>query len=344
MNTEKWLLYGANGYTGKLIAKEAIARGHTPTLAGRSEMKLIPMAKEMGLDYIIFDLNDNNIDKIVSDYDLVFHSAGPYIHTSAPMVKACLKAGTNYLDITGEIPVLEQHFKLDIQARQKEMAIIPGAGFDVIPTDCVAKQLSEKISDATQLEIAIALCTEVGCVSPGTLKTVFEYIAPNMLVRREGKLTKIPLGSGSKEVQFSDINRKVAPTIWADLVTAYVSTGIPNITVYAPHSKSIVNMMKETKFKKDKVDEWINENVHGPSEETQQTERSHIWAKVANDNGDEAQLWLETMEAYRFTAIAAIRSVEKVFELAPKGALTPSLAFGSNFVLEIPETRLLVSL
>ncbi len=344
MNNKKWLLYGANGYTGKLIAKEAVARGHKPTLAGRSKKKIAPLADELGLDYKIFDLANKNIDEIVSDFELVFHSAGPYIHTSAPMVNACLKTGTNYLDITGEIPVLEQHFKLDTQARQKEIAIIPGAGFDVIPTDCVAKQLSELIPNPTQLEIAIALCTEVGCVSPGTLKTVFEYIAPNMLVRREGKLTKIPLGSGEKEVKFSDKKRQVAPTIWADLVTAYISTGIPNITVYAPHSKGIANMMKETKFKKDKVDEWINENVHGPSEETQQTERSHIWGRVANEDGEKAQLWLDTMEAYRFTAVAGVRCVEKVFELEPVGALTPSLAFGSKFVLEIPETKLFYNL
>ena len=161
-----------------------------------------------------------------------------------------------------------------------------------------------------------------------------------MLVRREGKLTKIPLGSGSREIQFSDKTRKVVPTIWADLVTAYITTSIPNITVYAPYSKSIVSMMKATKLKKDKVDEWIEQKVHGPSEKMRHTERSYVWAKVKNDKGDEAQVWLETMEAYRFTAIAGVRSVEKVFEISPKGSLTPALAFGKDFILEIPETKL----
>ncbi|MBY8987579.1 MAG: hypothetical protein KGD61_03915, partial [Candidatus Lokiarchaeota archaeon] len=127
--------------------------------------------------------------------------------------------------------------------------------------------------------------------------------------------------------------------VWADLVTAYVSTGIPNITVYAPYSKSIVKMMKETKLKKDKVHEWIKENVSGPDEQMRNTAHSYITAKVINNKGEEAQAWLETMEAYRFTAVAGVRAVEKIFEFSPKGVLTPSLAFGEDFILDIPETK-----
>ncbi|MBY8987691.1 MAG: saccharopine dehydrogenase NADP-binding domain-containing protein, partial [Candidatus Lokiarchaeota archaeon] len=253
MSKENWLLYGAYGYTGQLIAKEAVSRGHKPILAGRSAEKLIPLANNLNLDYRVFDLTDNNLQQILAEFNLVYHAAGPYIHTSAPMVQACLKAGTNYLDLTGEIPVLEHNFKLDEQARQRQIAIISGAGFDVIPTDCLAKSVSELISNPTHLEIAIALCTETECVSPGTMKTVMEHISPDALIRKDGTLIKLPMGSGAKEIQFSDKTRTLVPTVWADLVTAYVSTGIPNITVYAPYSKSIVKMMKETKLKKDKV-------------------------------------------------------------------------------------------
>ena len=339
MSKENWLLYGAYGYTGQLIAKEAVSRGHKPILAGRSAEKLIPLANNLNLDYRVFDLTDNNLQQILAEFNLVYHAAGPYIHTSAPMVQACLKAGTNYLDLTGEIPVLEHNFKLDEQARQRQIAIISGAGFDVIPTDCLAKSVSELISNPTHLEIAIALCTETECVSPGTMKTVMEHISPDALIRKDGTLIKLPMGSGAKEIRFSDKTRKLVPSVWADLVTAYVSTGIPNITVYAPYSKSIVKMMKETKLKKDKVHEWIKENVSGPDEQMRNTAHSYITAKVINNKGEEAQAWLETMEAYRFTAVAGVRAVEKIFEFSPKGVLTPSLAFGEDFILDIPETK-----
>ena len=82
----------------------------------------------------------------------------------------------------------------------------------------------------------------------------------------------------------------------------------------------------------------MEENIHGPDEKTRLRSKSQIWVHVINDKGDNAQAWLETMEGYRFTSIGGIRSVEKVFELKPKGVLTPSLAFGADFILEFPET------
>ncbi len=333
----KWILYGAYGYTGRLIAEEALLRGHRPVLGGRSREKLIPLAKELNLDYRIFNLeNKENLYKTISEFDLVFHAAGPYIHTSKPMVQACLKAGINYLDITGEVPVFEQNFRYDEEAREKGIAIISGVGFDVVPTDCMAKYVSEQISNPSQLELAIA---GEGGISPGTLKTIFEHISTGILIRENGQLKNISLGKGTREVTFSDRVREVTPTVWGDLASAYLTTGIPNISVYMPYSKTLGDLMKATRLKKDRVNEWIEKNIQGPDEFTRNTARSYIWAQVTNNNGQEAQAWLETMEGYKFTALASVRSVEKVFELSPKGALTPALAFGKDFVLELPETK-----
>lgn len=147
------------------------------------------------------------------------------------------------------------------------------------------------------------------------------------------------LRNEARKVTFSDKVRTVTPTVWGDLATAYITTGIPNIIVYMPYSKTIVDLMKSTRLKTDKVNEWIENNIHGPNEFTRNTARSYVWARVNNNNGQEAQAWLETMEGYKFTAVAGVRSVEKVFELSPQGALTPSLAFGKDFILEIPETN-----
>ncbi len=339
---KKWILYGANGYTGKLITQEAISRGHRPVLAGRSAEKVIPLANELDLDYRIFDLN-NKIDlyNTIAEFDLVFHAAGPYIHTSEPMVQACLKAGTNYLDITGEVPVFEQNFEYDEKAREKGITIISGVGFDVVPTDCLAKHVSEQIINPTHLELAIA---GEGGVSPGTLKTIFEHISRGLLIRENGKLSKLTLGNGVRKVRFSDKVRKVTPTVWGDLATAYITTGIPNIIVYMPYSKTMVDLMKVSRLKKEKIHEWIENNIQGPNEFMRNTARSYIWARTTNNDGQEAQAWLETMEGYKFTAVASVRSVEKVFELSPKGALTPALAFGKDFILEIPDTKRIDSL
>jgi short subunit dehydrogenase-like uncharacterized protein len=342
---KSWLLYGAYGYTGTLIAREAKDRKHDVVLAGRSSEKLIPIAEELSLDYVIFDLkNEELVFNTIKDYDLIFNAAGPFKYTSPPIVKSCLKSSTNYLDITGEIPVFEQNFKYDSQARENHISIISGVGFDVVPTDCLAEYVSKKLQNPTSLDIGIASISEL---SPGTLKTMLEYNNTNPLVRRNGEL--IPLEKRDiRTIQFSDQERPVGPATWGDLSTAYRTTGIPNISTYLFMPKMKVSPLKSTGVSfnemisneeaKNKVFNWIGKNVHGPNEARRQTNRCYIWASVHNDAGRIEQAWLETMESYRFTAVAGVRCVERVFDLHPKGALTPALAFGADFVLEIPET------
>jgi short subunit dehydrogenase-like uncharacterized protein len=345
MVNKTWLLYGANGYTGRLIAQQAQNRGHNPVLAGRSAEKLIPLAQKLDLDYRVFDLkNEEKTFKIIKEFDLVLLAAGPFKYTSAPMIKACLKSKTNYLDITGEIPVMEQNFKYDAQAKKNDFVIISGVGFDVVPTDCLAKYVSNKIASPTSLEIGISSMSNL---SPGTLKTMLEYNEMGRLVRRNGIL--VPLENEyERKIRFIDKELTVRPVTWGDLSTAYRSTGIPNITIYFPIPKKSSNILKlagvsakeisSNENAKKKVENWIEEHVHGPDESARQTNRCHIWVSVSDDDGRSEQAWLETMESYRFTAVAAVRNVEKVFEQQPKGALTPALAFGADFVLEIPET------
>ena len=345
MTNKSWLLYGAYGYTGSLIAQQAKDRGHNPVLAGRSAEKLVPLAEKLDLDYRIFDLKDeDNIYSIIKEFNLVFHAAGPYKYTSRPMLKACLKGKINYLDITGEIPVLEQNFKYDTQARENDFVIISGTGFDVVPTDCLAKYVTDKVSNPTSLEIGI---NSISNLSPGTLKTMLEYSDRGQLVRRNGKL--FPLDKEhERKLQFKDKKLSVRPVTWGDLSTAYRTTGIPNITVYFPIPTKFPNVFKlsgvspkelgSNEKARKKVQKWIEEHVQGPDEFTRQNNKSYIWASVSNYDGMSEQAWLETMESYRFTAISAVLSIEKVFELQPKGALTPALAFGADFILEFPDT------
>src|SRR5215213_4435335 len=136
----RWLLYGAYGYTGALVAAEAVRRGHRPILAGRSARRLAPLADRLGLDWLAVDLADSaRLRAALRDVALVFHAAGPFVHTSAPMVQACLTSATHYVDISGEVPVLERTLALDAAARQRGIAVVGGAGLDVVPTDCLAR-------------------------------------------------------------------------------------------------------------------------------------------------------------------------------------------------------------
>ncbi|MHA2179878.1 MAG: saccharopine dehydrogenase family protein [Promethearchaeota archaeon] len=340
-----WMLYGAYGYTGKLIAQEAKNRSHSPILAGRSKEKLLSVAEKLNMDYKILDLkNEDKLAESLKNIDLVFHAAGPYKYTSEPMVKACLKTGTNYVDITGEVQVFEQNFKYDKEAREKKIAIISGVGFDVVPTDCLAKYVSEKIANPILLDLGI---TAMSNPSPGTLKTMLEYFHTGQLVRRDGELTGLKKDI-IRKIQFSDKERVVRPVTWGDLATAYRTTHIPNITTYMPLPKKFPSLLQslgvsakdfsENEESKKKVKDWVEKNIYGPDQVKRETYRCYLWAQVTNEKGENAQAWIETMESYQFTAVAGVRCVEKILNLKPIGVLTPALAFGADFVLEIPKT------
>ena len=170
-----WMIYGANGYTGELIAREAAGRDLKPVLAGRTAAKVEPLAASLGLQARVFDLGDAAAtSKSVEGMVLVLHCAGPFSATAAPMMAACLATHAHYLDITGEISVFEHARTLDAAARAAGIVICSGVGFDVIPTDCVAAALKAVLPDATHL--ALGFDSRSG-FSPGTAKTSVEGLA-----------------------------------------------------------------------------------------------------------------------------------------------------------------------
>jgi short subunit dehydrogenase-like uncharacterized protein len=344
------MLYGATGYTGALLAEEAVRAGHRPLLAGRSADRLRPLAERLGLEYAAVGLDDaDGLARALDGVDLVYHAAGPFVHTSDPMIRACLAAGAHYLDITGEIPVFENTFRYHEAAKDKGIALISGAGFDVIPTDCLAKYVADQLPDADTLEIAFDAITSA---SGGTTKTQLEMVAHGGLVRRDGKLLYAPLGRGTRRIRFSHGEKLALRVPLADLATTYRATGIPNITtsiVLPPALIRLANLSAplfpfvQALFARERMRRGlgalIERTIKGPDATFRQTARSYIWARAANAQGGEVQAWLETIEAYQFTVISGIRCVERVLAGDFSGALTPAQAFGADFVLEIEGTR-----
>lgn len=346
MNDSRWLLYGATGFTGQLTAREAVDRGHRPVLGGRSAGKLDALANELGLDFIACDLeHPRRLAAVVAEFDLVCHLAGPYKFTYKPMLKVCLQTETNYLDITGELPVLQAMRSFDRRARERDVAIIPAAGFVAVPTDCSARYAASLISDPTQLETAVA--TEA-VPSPGTLITMLERLPEGMVVRKDGRLAPVRLGQGSRRIVFNDHERPVLPTPQADLVTAHRSTGIPDIVTYlavpsgstpllkflAPWAQKLTSVPRIQQL----LQNFVQRYVRGPDAEARRTTRAHTWVRIINAAGDEVEVWMETKEAYQFTAHTVVRAAERVLADELKGLLTPAQAFGPDFPLEIPGT------
>ena len=224
------LIYGASGYTGRLAARMAMERDMQPVLAGRNEGKVARVADELQLPYRIFSL-ENKRETMISleGVGAVLHCAGPFSATARPMVDACLAGRTHYLDITGEIPVFEDVLARDAEARQGRVLLVPGAGFDVVPTDCLAAMLARRMPDATHLELAIH---GLGSTSPGTTKTMIEGLPEGGRERIDGEIRPMPIARLSRRIPFLGGELTGYSIPWGDVSTAYYSTGIPNIVTY----------------------------------------------------------------------------------------------------------------
>src|SRR5262245_18321514 len=214
-----WLLYGANGYTGELIAREAVRRGMRPVLAGRSRAKIEKLAAELNCPSAVFPLEDHTaLASTLEGVQAVLHCAGPFAHTARSMMQACIASHVHYFDITGEIDVFELAHSVDEKARRAGIVLCPGTGFDVVPTDCLALKLKEALPDATHL--ALGFDANSG-LSKGTAKTTIESAALGGRVRRDGRIVDVPLGTTTRRIDFGGGERLAVSIPWGDVSTAF---------------------------------------------------------------------------------------------------------------------------
>ncbi|MEO1645517.1 MAG: saccharopine dehydrogenase NADP-binding domain-containing protein [Chloroflexota bacterium] len=343
-----WMIYGVTGYTGRLVVEEAVKRGHQPIVAGRNSAKVTPIAQAYNLTPSIFSLD--SVDTIAGELqkhniELVMHIAGPYKYTSDPMIQACLQVGAHYLDITGEIDVYQNAYRYHQQADAKGIVVMLGVGFDVVPSDCLLKYVADQIDKPTHLEISFH---NEGIASRGTLKSAVEIIRTvGNVVRRDGELVKIPFASQQKTIDFMSGKATVYQSMWGDVETGYRTTGIPNITTFFTFSDAVYKQLQMLNraapllgigFIRNFIKSQIDKLPEGPSEKMRETLKINLHAKATNAHGDSAEAWLETVEGYRFTALACLHAVEQVLDGNHKGALTPAQAFGADFVLGIEGT------
>jgi short subunit dehydrogenase-like uncharacterized protein len=338
-----FLLYGANGYTGQLVARLAVERGLRPVLAGRDREKIRAQATELGFEHRAFDLNDSAaLDAALDEVGAVLHCAGPFSRTSAAVAEGCLRTRTHYLDITGEIAVFESLAARDAQARAAGVTLLPGVGFDVVPSDCLAAHLKRRLPTATRLALAIR---GTGRVSRGTATTMVENIHRGGLVRRGGKFVPVPAAWRTRMIDFGRGPVKCTTIPWGDVSTAYHSTGIPDVEVYAALPTSArVAMIVSRPFKNllatDAAQRFLKKRINaqppGPSDEERARGHSYVWGEASDDAGNKKTSRLRGPEGYTLTAMTALASVLRVLQgHAPTGFQTPSKAFGPDFILEV---------
>ena len=342
--SSNFLLYGANGYTGALIARLAVQRGLRPILAGRNSEKIAPLSAELGLEHRAFTLDDDAaVDSALANVAAVLHCAGPFSQTSKPMVAGCLRTKTHYLDITGEVAVFEAIAAQDAEAKTAGVMLLPGVGFDVVPSDCLAAHLKARLPSATRLALGFQA---LGQISRGTATTMVEAQHRGGLIRRGGALTPVPAAWNTRLIDFGR-GPAIATTIpWGDVFTAYYSTGILDIEVYAAFPASTRTLMVVSRYLS-----WLlglsavqqfqkrliqNQRSPGPNDTERAQGISLLWGEVEDDSGKRLVSRLQVPEGYTLTALTALAIVAKVLAgQISVGFQTPSLVYGADLILEI---------
>jgi short subunit dehydrogenase-like uncharacterized protein len=341
-----FLIYGANGYTGRLAAEHAAASGLRPILAGRSRDGVEALAKRLSLEHRVFDLaSPAGIADGIRGTSAVLHAAGPFSATSKPMVDACLAAGIHYVDVTGEIAVFEAIADRDVNAKAVGVMLLPGAGFDVVPSDCLAAHVKRRLPNATRLRLSLG---GLGGVSRGTALTMLERAGRGTMLRRGGRLVEIA-GAPRTTVDFGAGPRPAIGMSWGDIATAWRSTGIPDIEVFFESSPKLARAATLSRLfrpllsvgvVRDALKAQVRRKIpSGPTPERRARSRSVIVAQAWDDaTGATVRSRLVTAEAYTLTAWTAVEIARRAASGgAVPGYRTPATAFGADFILSFPQ-------
>ena len=347
-----WMIYGANGYTGELIAREAANRGLTPVLAGRNIEKLSSLAQELGLAYRVFSLDD--LDAIlanVHDMHLVLNCAGPFSSTALAMQEGCLSAGAHYLDITGEAFIFEHTLSETQNQRAAAAGVVlcSGVGFDVIPTDCVALRLKQLLPDATHL--ALGFDSNLA-LSPGTTKTAIEALGAGSLERIDGLLQNRPMGIHHRYINFGRGKRSAMTISWGDVSTAYHTTGIPNIRTWIPMPAPLVwgsrlmglaSPLLAKRWVQHRLQRLAESLVTGPDASARAAMPTYVWGEARNAIGAVVTVRIRIANIYSMTVDGALHVTQHLLD--PKtdvkgGSYTPAMLFGTKLITSLPGSDL----
>jgi short subunit dehydrogenase-like uncharacterized protein len=339
-----FLIYGSYGYTGQLIVDQAIKNGLHPILAGRDEKKLRAQAAQArihNLEYRTFSLHETaKLDSTLREVNAVLHCAGPFVHTFRQMAEACLRTKRHYVDISGEILGFEALAAMDSQAKEAGIMLLPGSGFDVVPSDCLAAHLKQRLPNATHFRLFVR---GVGAgISRGTAKSAIENMHRQGTIRRDGRLVQVPPAWNVREQDFGRGYTKVVSIGWGDVSTAYYSTGIPNIETYFAFPDIAISSMRAlrligplmyNRLAKSILKSLIYLYPLGPQEERRKSGRAIFIGEVTSQNGGRAVSKLITPEAYNCTALTTVEIMKRILHGEAKhGFQTPSLVYGADFI------------
>jgi short subunit dehydrogenase-like uncharacterized protein len=154
-------VYGATGYTGRLVAAELAAAKADFVLSGRNRAKLEAVAEEVGggARVQVATLDDPaSLRSLLGDCAAVIACAGPFSLHGEPVLAAAVETRTHYIDTTGEQPYIRLAFeRYGPIAETAGVAVVPAMGFDYVPGDMIASLTADGMGEVDDVTLAYSV-------------------------------------------------------------------------------------------------------------------------------------------------------------------------------------------
>ena len=329
MNSKKnkLLIYGASGYTGKIIAARAKALNLDFEIAGREPHKTRQLAEELAVDYHVFDVDTAYAwQQALKDKQVLINAAGPFKFTAEQAMRACLKAGVHYLDISAELDTYRLAESLDGEAKAAGVQIISGAGL-FVSYDALVVHLSKLISEPEYLRVGFR---HYGGFSRGSVLSSKNIADLGLLIRRNGNIVNNP-DPKSKIFSFGEEEVECLPTPLGGIILSYKTTGIPNIEEFF-----------SLKLPATELPDLSSENLpDGPTKDEREAGRNGIAAEITGRDGKVVKAWVDAPSGYDLTPLSVVAVAHSILNGDFKiGYQSPGSAYGEDILKDIPNTYL----
>lgn len=325
--SDKLLLYGAAGYTGKIIAARAKALGLDFEIAGREDDKISALAAELGVAYHVFTVEDNTGWQLaLAGKKVLINAAGPFRYTAREAMQACLKAGVHYLDISAELETYQLAESLDGEARRAGIQLMSGAGL-FVSYDALAVYLSKQVKEPVSLTVGFR---HFGGFSRGSVLSSKNIADLGLLIRKDGQLVQSD-DQGTKKFDFVGEEVECMPTPLGGIILSYKSTGIPNIREYFSLKLPATQL----------PDIAPPELPEGPSEQERAAGRNGLSGEVTGRDGTVVKACVDAPSGYDLTPLSVVAVAHRILgDDFKTGYQSPGSAYGESIIHDIPYTYL----
>ncbi len=336
-------VYGATGYTGKLVAAELQRRGLPTVLAGRSADKLRAVAAAVGLpaDAVRVAGTDDPaaLRAAFAGCAVVISCAGPFTPCGEPVVEAAIAAGAHYIDTTGEQPfirmVLDRHGPA---AERAGVGLVPGMGFDYLPGDLLCALAAEGLGHLSEITIAYALAG-FGATR-GTTKSAFLMMGDAPLRQPLGYRFSFPAPLGLRLMANYPSGELVTVPrhVDVDRVTAIITSSTfaphPRLDFAVPVITPAIALLLRTPIR-GVLDRAVDRLPEGPPEEDRRAAAYTLVAVARTADGTQRRLVLRGTDVYGITAVTTVHGASLMAGpgYARSGGLAPAQAYDARAFL-----------